>query len=99
MRVSYPQYLRLKNLQERVIKMDQTLAKIASVVPKEKLKSHPKWNKLVKLHASLRKVLPSEYLRYEAVKLIHTGFLSHLSDLLPKSSSQPRPARLPIHAT
>ena len=63
MRVSYPQYLRLKNLQERVIKMDQTLSKIASVVPKEKLMSHPKWNKLVKLHASLRKVLPSEYLR------------------------------------
>ena len=65
MRVSYPQYLRLKSLQERVIKMDQTLSKIASVVPEEELATHPKWNKLVKLYASLRKVLPSEYLRYE----------------------------------
>ena len=63
MSVSYPQYLRLKNLQERAIKMDQTLEKIASVVPREKLRTHPKWKKLVKLQAMLRKVLPEEYLR------------------------------------
>lgn len=62
LRVSYPQYLRLRLLQEKVIKLDQVMRQMLSIYPIEVLESNPRWNTLVSLHSSLKKVLPPEYL-------------------------------------
>ena len=61
MRVSYPQYVRLVALQEKVIKLDLVMRRMQSQVPREELENVPKWHTLVALHDSLKKMLPPEY--------------------------------------
>ena len=61
MRVSYPQYLRLRALQEKVIKLDQLMWKMLRMYPMSELNKMPKWHTLVSLHTSLKKMLPDGY--------------------------------------
>lgn len=61
MQVSYPQYVRLAALQQKVVKLDQALRKMQSEVPRQELESSPKWNTLLSLHDSLKKMLPSDH--------------------------------------
>ena len=62
MRVSYPQYVRLVALQEKVIKLDLVMRRMQSQIPPEELETVPKWNTLLKLHDSLKKMLPPDYM-------------------------------------
>ena len=62
MRVSYPQYLRLMKLQEKVIKLDIIIRTVSARIPRKELEQIPKWHTLVSLHRSLKKLLPAEYL-------------------------------------
>ena len=41
--------------------MDVAMRKMAEDVPEEQLAENPKWNRLVTLHASLKKLLPEGY--------------------------------------
>ena len=61
MRVSYPQYVRLVALQEKVIKLDLVMRRMQSQVPRDELENVPKWHTLLALHDSLKKMLPPEY--------------------------------------
>ena len=58
MRVSYPQYLRLKALQKKVIRLDLVMKRLRASVPREQLERMPKWHRLVTLHEALSKMLP-----------------------------------------
>ena len=62
MRVSYPQYLRLKNLQKEVIKMDQMIRHMVKVHDINQLASNPYWIELLELYDAMKKMLPPEYL-------------------------------------
>ena len=44
--------------QEKVIKLDTAMRKMAATTPEDELEANPKWNRLVNLHASLKKLLP-----------------------------------------
>ena len=61
MQVSYPQYLRLVQLQAKVVKLDKLMRKMLETRTLEQLQNIPKWNTLVALHHSLRKMLPKDY--------------------------------------
>jgi len=61
MQVSMPQYLRLVALQEKVIKLDKILQKMKAYKTEEELANLPQWQKLVSLHGSLKKLLPTDY--------------------------------------
>jgi len=61
MQVSYPQYLRLVALQEKVVKLDKLMRKMLKTRTLEELQKIPKWNTLVALHDALKKMLPQEY--------------------------------------
>lgn len=60
-RVSLPQYLRLMELQEKVIKLDTVMRKLSDGVDPEILASSAKWNQLVSMRQSLQKLLPDEH--------------------------------------
>ena len=45
MQVSYPQYLRLVQLQEKVVKLDKLLRKLRAVKPIEELEKMPQWER------------------------------------------------------
>jgi len=59
--VSLPQYYRLMELQEKVMKLDAVMRKLEEDVSPEKLESSGKWNKLVSMRQSLQKLLPQAH--------------------------------------
>lgn len=59
--VTYPQYLRLKSLQNRVIKLDQLIEKLRSSYPNHILEQMPKWHQLKMAHKALSGMLPESY--------------------------------------
>ena len=61
MRVSYPQYLRLKSIQAEVIRMDQTIRMYAATHTLKELNQNPHWLELVDLYESMKKILPKDY--------------------------------------
>jgi len=58
--VTYPQYLRLKTLQERVIRLGQVIRKLEASYPMSKLETMPKWHNLVNMYNNLKGMLPDE---------------------------------------
>ena len=64
-RVSLPQYMRLKALQDKVIKLDKVMRKLADQVPMEKLQESPKWLNLVEMRQKLQKLLPNDHPQFE----------------------------------
>ena len=60
MRVSYPQYLRLMALQEKVIKLDKLIQALHSRFSLEQLDELPQYQRLISLHKSLAPLLPSQ---------------------------------------
>ena len=61
MKVSYPQYLRLVALQEKVVRLDKLMRRMLETRTLEELQTIPKWHTLVALHNSLKKMLPEDY--------------------------------------
>ena len=61
MQVSYPQYLRLVALQEKVVKLDKLMRRMLKTRTLEELQTIPKWHTLVALHDALKKMLPQDY--------------------------------------
>ena len=61
MQVSYPQYLRLIALQEKVIQLDKLIRKMREFRTDEQLRRIPQWKRLISLHGSLKKLLPADY--------------------------------------
>ena len=64
-RVSLPQYMRLKALQDKVLKLDKVMRKLADQVPMEKLQESPKWLNLVEMRQQLQKLLPDNHPKFE----------------------------------
>lgn len=62
MRVSYPQYLRLKSIQNEVIKMDQTIRRMVRLHNPIVLARNPYWMELLEFYDTMKKMLPNEYL-------------------------------------
>jgi hypothetical protein len=62
MRVSYPQYLRLKSIQAEVIRMDVMIRSMIGKYDLKELAANPHWVELVDLYESMKKILPAEYL-------------------------------------
>lgn len=60
-RVSLPQYYKLKALQEKVLKLDKVMRKLSDGVPTEKLNQSRKWLKLVGMRNSLQRLLPEDH--------------------------------------
>ena len=60
-RVSFPQYLRLKSLQEKALKLDYVMRKLKEELGIEKLENSPKWGQLVTMRQSLQRLLPAEH--------------------------------------
>ena len=59
--VSLPQYLRLMELQEKVLKLDQVMRKLSDGVDPDKLAASAKWGQLVSMRQSLQKLLPEDH--------------------------------------
>merc|ERR1712209_132570 len=57
-RVSYPQYLRLVRLSEKVQKLDSVIEKLQQHRSEAELSRVPQYNQLVELRESLRPLLP-----------------------------------------
>ena len=64
-RVSLPQYLRLMQLQEKVLKLDAVMRKLSEDVDASKLASSSKWNQLVSMRQSLQKLLPETHPNFQ----------------------------------
>ena len=62
MRVSYPQYLRLKAIQKEVIKMDQMIRFMVRQHKPAELAKNPYWMELLELYDAMKKMLPQDYL-------------------------------------
>ena len=60
-RVSLPQYLRLMELQEKVLKLDAVMRKLSDGVDPDKLAASTKWNQLVSMRQSMQKLLPEDH--------------------------------------
>jgi hypothetical protein len=67
-RVSLPQYMRLMELQQKVMKLDTVLRRLSTGVDPEKLAASTKWNKLVSMRQSLQKLLPEDHPEFEIAK-------------------------------
>lgn len=63
MRVSYPQYLRLVALQEKVIKLDKLIKALQVKYTTEELEKLPQYARLLSLHQSLSPLLPNEIIQ------------------------------------
>lgn len=61
MSVSYPQYVRLRNIQREVIRMDQVIRKMARSHDPLDLAQNPHWVELLELYDALKKMLPEDY--------------------------------------
>ena len=62
MRVSYPQYLRLKSIQAEVIRMDRMIRSMVGRYDLKELAANPYWVELVDLYETMKKILPANYL-------------------------------------
>ena len=62
MRVSYPQYLRLKIIQKEVIRMDQLIRFAMRTQDIRKLAKDPYWYELLEMYDAMKKMLPHDYL-------------------------------------
>ena len=62
MRVSYPQYLRLKAIQNEVIKMDKMIRSMVARYDLEELETNQYWVELLELYETMKKILPEDYL-------------------------------------
>ena len=62
MRVSYPQYLRLKAIQNEVIKMDKMIRSMVARYDLEELETNQYWVELLELYETMKKILPADYL-------------------------------------
>merc|ERR1712018_186826 len=62
MRVSYPQYLRLKSIQTEVIRMDRMIRSMLARYKLRELEANPYWIELVDLYETMKRILPAEYL-------------------------------------
>ena len=60
-KVSLPQYLRLMELQEKVLRLDQVLRRLSDGVDPEKLAASAKWGQLVSMRQSLQRLLPEDH--------------------------------------
>lgn len=60
MRVSYPQYLRLKALQDKVVELDKIIRRLQCEKSQAELDAMPQWATLVALHKNLKTLLPRE---------------------------------------
>ncbi len=56
--MSLPQYMRLKNIQDEVIKMDRYIKVLANTYTPEELNADPNWRELIHMHTSLSKFMP-----------------------------------------
>ena len=63
MRVSYPQYLRLKSIQAEVIRMDKMIRSMVDRHALSELALNPHWSELLELYENMNKMLPEEYLK------------------------------------
>ena len=63
-RVSLPQYYKLKALQEKVLKLDKVMRKLSYGVPEEKLNQSPKWLQLVRMRNAMQKLLPDSHPKF-----------------------------------
>ncbi len=59
MRVTYPQYLRLMALQEKVVKLDMLIKALQAKYSAEELEQLPQYARLQSLHQSLAPLLPN----------------------------------------
>ena len=62
MHVSYPQYIRLRNIQREVIKMDQMIRRMVRTHSLADLAQNPHWMELLELYDAMKKMLPEDYL-------------------------------------
>ena len=89
--VSYPQYMRLVALQEKVIKLKSMIAKLNAKYPPELLKDLPQYQRLMTLYNSLAPLLPEASMedlqpqRFD--ELLGQDSSSDDSELLGKRSS------------
>ena len=65
MLVSYPQYIRLMKLQEKALKLDTIMRKLAEGQDPNKLAENAKWNELLALRQSLQKLLPADHPEFD----------------------------------
>ncbi|TRY61418.1 hypothetical protein TCAL_15000 [Tigriopus californicus] len=61
MSVSYSQYVRLRNIQREVIRMDKVIRKMARSHDPVELAQNPHWLELLELYDALKKMLPEDY--------------------------------------
>ena len=61
MRVSYPQYLRLKSIQGQVIRMDKMIRALLENHTLTELAGNPHWEKLIELYQTMEEFLPEGY--------------------------------------
>ncbi len=64
-RVSLPQYRRLKELQDKVIKLDTVMRRLSEEVDPRTLGTSEKWNKLLSMRQSLQRLLPDEHPHFD----------------------------------
>ena len=62
LRVSYPEYVRLKKIQNEAIKIDQVVRALLCVFNEEELTQNPDYQKLLRLYEPLKPILPLTYL-------------------------------------
>ena len=65
LQVSYPQYIRLMKLQEKALKLDTIMRKLAEGRNPAQLSENAKWNELLALRQSLQKLLPADHPEFE----------------------------------
>ena len=87
-RVSLPQYLRLMELQEKVMKLDSVLRKLSDGVDPEKLAGSSKWNQLVTMRQSLQKLLPEGHPDFAMSKRAATVDFNGVQVILESNSMQ-----------
>ena len=71
--MSLPQYYRLMELQEKVMKLDAVMRKLSADVSPDQLASNQKWNQLVSMRQSLQKLLPDEHPNFKKRSMDFNG--------------------------
>eukprot|EP00095_Tigriopus_kingsejongensis_P011783 maker-scaffold119_size336447-snap-gene-2.28 protein:Tk11783 transcript:maker-scaffold119_size336447-snap-gene-2.28-mRNA-1 annotation:"hypothetical protein" len=61
MTVSYPQYIRLRNIQREVIRMDKVIRRMRQTRDPMELAQNPHWTELMELYDALKSMLPVDY--------------------------------------
>ena len=60
--MSFPQYVRLKQIQNEAIKMDQLIRALKKIFSPEELANNAHYQELLKLYNPLKQILPPDYL-------------------------------------